>query len=345
MSIIFDWELSQGEKMNESKKPGRGLGLCSGGLDSMLAGVILRDQGVDVEWISFETPFFAAEKARKASRITGIPLTVKPIFSVYMQMLKDPPVGYGKHMNPCMDCHTLMFKLAGEMMQEKQFDFMFSGEVLGQRPMSQVKTSLRYVEKHSGFSGYILRPLSAKILLETIPEKEGLVDREKLLDIQGRSRKRQIALARQFGITDYPAPAGGCLLTDKGYSQRLKDLLDHQPESTEAEFHLLKYGRHFRLNPATKLIVGRTQKDNENILKYHNPKTDTVIDVKKHASPIALLRGETKKETIFLAAGICIGYSKAPKLSPVDVIVKRPAGTEKIKAIGIFPDDVKKLMV
>src|SRR5210317_2252033 len=269
--------------MEKKNKPVRALGLCSGGLDSMMSGLVLREQGIEVEWVSFETPFFNAAKARKASQITGIPLTVKPIYNVYIKMLRNPPVGYGKYMNPCMDCHTLMFKLAGEMMPDGNFDFLFSGEVLGQRPMSQNKQSLQYVEKHSGFKGYILRPLSAKNLPETIPEKEGLVDRERLLDFAGRGRKPQMALAQKYGLTDYPAPAGGCLLTDVGYSRRLKDLFAHQDECTEEELLLLKYGRHFRLNPETKLIVGRTQKDNENILKYHNPQTDTVIDVKDYA--------------------------------------------------------------
>src|SRR5210317_1475360 len=183
--------------MEKKNKPVRALGLCSGGLDSMLAGLVLRDQDIDVAWVTFETPFFNAAKARKASNMTGIPLTVKPIFNVYMKMLKNPPAGYGKHMNPCMDCHTLMFKLAGELMQEKNFDFLFSGEVLGQRPMSQNKASLGYVEKHSGFKGYIVRPLSAKNLPLTIPEREGLVDRDRLLDISGRGRNRQIKLAEE----------------------------------------------------------------------------------------------------------------------------------------------------
>jgi tRNA U34 2-thiouridine synthase MnmA/TrmU len=331
--------------MNEEKKPARGLGLCSGGLDSMLAGLILRDQGVEVEFVTFETPFFNAAKARKASEMTGIALTVKPIYPVYIKMLKNPPAGYGKQMNPCMDCHALMFRLAGEMMHSNNFDFLFSGEVVGQRPMSQNKTSLRYVEKHSGFDGYILRPLSAKNLPETIPEQEGLVNRERLLDIQGRSRKRQIDLAKKFGVTDYPAPAGGCLLTEVGYTGRLKDLFDHQQDCTEAELHLLKYGRHFRLNPETKLIVGRTEKDNENILSCHDPKADTVIRVKKYPGPIALVPHGVKKDAIFLAASICAGYSKAPNFSSVKVQVTSPQGKEVIKVICIPPEDVKKLMI
>ena len=331
--------------MNSMVRKVRALGLCSGGLDSTLAGLVLRDQGIEVEWVTFETPFFNAAKACKASKRTDIPITVKPIFPIYLEMLKNPPAGYGKRMNPCMDCHALMFRLAGEIMAERNFDFLFSGEVLGQRPMSQNITSLRYVEKHSGFKGYILRPLSAKNLPQTIPEKEGLVDRNLLLDIQGRSRKRQMALAKKFGLTEYPTPAGGCLLTDKGFSDRLKDLFEHQDTFTEEELHLLKYGRHFRLNPETKLIVGRTQKDNENILKYHNPQQDTVIDVKNYASPIALLPHGAQKDAIFLAASICTGYSKAPKFAAVDVQVTTPQGRDVIQVIGIPPEDIKKLMI
>ena len=331
--------------MNQKIKKVRALGLCSGGLDSTLAGLVLRDQGIEVEWVSFETPFFTAAKARKASENTGIPLTVKPIYPVYMKMLRNPPAGYGKQMNPCMDCHALMFKLAGKMMKDNDFDFLFSGEVLGQRPMSQTKSSLMYVAKHSGLKGYILRPLSAKKLPETIPEKEGWVDRERLLDIAGRGRKRQMALASKFGVTDYPAPAGGCLLTDVGYSRRLKDLFDHQDNSTEEELHLLKYGRHFRLNRNTKLIVGRTKKDNENIQKYYNSQTDTIIDVKDHPSPLALVPGGGSKETIYLAGSICVGYSKASNLTPVDVIVITPRGKQVVEVIGIPTADFKKLLI
>jgi tRNA-specific 2-thiouridylase len=253
------------------KKVIRALGLCSGGLDSILAGLVLRQQGIEVAWITFETPFFSAAKARAASRMTGIPLTVQDITPVYLKMLRNPACGYGKHMNPCMDCHTLMFRLAGEWMQARGFDFLFSGEVAGQRPMSQTKPSLRYVEKHSGFDGYILRPLSARGLPETIPEKKGWVDRTRLLDLNGRSRKPQIRLAAEFGVRDYPAPAGGCLLTDPGYARRLKDLFGHQRRIETTDLELLKYGRHFRLDAATKTIVGRTQKDNQQILAHHDP--------------------------------------------------------------------------
>ncbi len=331
--------------MNTGEKKVRALGLCSGGLDSMMSGLVLRRQGIEVEWVSFETPFFNAAKARKASEMTGIPLTVKPIFGVYIKMLKNPPAGYGKYMNPCMDCHTLMFKLAGEMMPEGNFDFLFSGEVLGQRPMSQNRQSLQYVAKHSGYQGYILRPLSAKNLPETIPEKEGWVDREQLLDIAGRGRKRQMELAQKFGITEYPAPAGGCLLTDKNYSIRLRDIFEHQEACSEEELHLLKYGRHFRLNPENKLIVGRTEADNEQILKYHNSAIDTVIDVKDYPGPIGLVPHSAPHNALLLAASICTGYSKAPKLSPVDVVATTAKKKQVIQVIATQPGDVRKLMI
>ncbi len=311
----------------------------------MLSALVLRKQGIAVEWVSFETPFFSSEKARRASSLTGIPLLVKNITPVYLKMLKNPHCGYGKYMNPCMDCHVLMFRLAGEIMNKNALDFLFSGEVLGQRPMSQNKQSLRYVEKQSGFDGYILRPLSAKTLPITIPEKQGLVNRELLLDISGRSRKSQIKLAEEFGITSYPSPAGGCLLTDKSYSSRLKDLFDHQDSYTEEELHLLKHGRHLRLNKNTKIIVGRTQKDNKKIKKYYDPSVDTLIKVKNFPGPTVLMPTGGGKEMIILAASICAGYSKAPDAEPVEVVEITPKGNEIVKVIAIPPADIRHFLI
>jgi hypothetical protein len=211
--------------------------------------------------------------------------------------------------------------------------------------MSQTKPSLRYVEKHSGYDGYILRPLSAKNLPETIPESQGLVDREQLLDISGRSRKPQIKLAAEFGISDYPAPAGGCLLTDKAYSSRLRDLFQHQDEYTENELHLLKYGRHFRLKDQAKLIIGRTQADNDKIIAYHNPQVDTVIKVINYPGPTAVVPNGASKEMITLAASICAGYSKAPTLTPVEVNIKTPASRATIKVLGLLPSDIKHFLI
>ena len=330
---------------NSVSKKVSALGLCSGGLDSILAALVLRKQGIEVAWITFETPFFAPDKARRAARMIDIPLIVENITPVYLEMLKNPNCGYGKYMNPCLDCHALMFRQAGKAMQAQGFDFLFSGEVMGQRPMSQTKPSLRYVEKNSGFDGYILRPLSAKRLPETIPEKKGLVDREQLLDITGRSRKRQIQLAKEWGVESYPAPAGGCLLTDKGYTTRLKELFDRQQDYTETELNLLKHGRHFRLANGAKLIVGRMQKDNENIQKLFNPQTDTLVKVRRFPGPLGLVPNRSDTATVSLAAAVCAGYSQAPNGQAVDVAVKGVKGVQTIRVLPVAPGDVKKLLI
>ncbi|MFH1102351.1 MAG: tRNA 4-thiouridine(8) synthase ThiI, partial [Pseudomonadota bacterium] len=242
-------------------------------------------------------------------------------------------------------CHALMFNIAGRMMRDKGFDFLFSGEVLGQRPMSQTRPSLRYVEKHSGLDGYILRPLSAKKLTETIPETKGMVRRELLLDIAGRSRKRQIRLAEEFGIRDYPAPAGGCLLTDKGFSTRLKDLFDHRSVFDKRELHLLKYGRHLRLDEHTKIIVGRTQADNDHILGYYSPKEDIVIEAAHIPGPVVLIPFGGTEEMIRLSASICAGYTKAPKNSRVEIQVVTPLDRKTISVEVICGENVRTLLL
>lgn len=324
----------------------RALGLCSGGLDSILSALVLREQGIDVHWVSFETPFFSSAKAMAASENIGVPIMVRRITAQYMQMMRSPSVKYGKNMNPCMDCHTLMFRMAGDIMTEQGFDFLFSGEVLGQRPMSQTLTSLRYVEKHCGHDGYVLRPLCAKNLPETIPEREGLVDRQRLLGLSGRSRKPQLALAEKFGVTDFPAPAGGCLLTDKLFSRRLKDLFNHQETTPEKALELLKFGRHFRLDPTTKIIVGRTQQDNEQISHCIDFNDDVVLKVDQFPGPLTVLPGGGSSETMVkLAAGICAGYSKAPPNTPVTVNVKVGANRRQLTVLGIPPAENKKFLI
>jgi len=328
--------------MNRMHKKVRALGLCSGGLDSILSALVLRRQGIEVEWITFETPFFSAQKARKAAEMTGVSLRVADITGPYLEMLKDPHCGYGQHMNPCLDCHALMFRQAGQYLESEGFDFLFSGEVVGQRPMSQTKSSLRYVEKNSGFAGYILRPLSARLLPETIAEKEGLVDRQRLLDISGRGRKRQIALAEEFGVSGYPAPAGGCLLTDKGYSRRLKDLFDHQDRFDTGDLHLLKFGRHLRLDDKTKVIIGRTQKENEQIAAHHDPQRDVLMKTQGVPGPICLAPRGASANLLTLAAAICAGYSKAPDDLPVQVDA---SGIEALTVIPVRPGDVKHMLI
>ena len=331
--------------MNNSQKKVRALGLCSGGLDSRLSAAVLKSQGIEVHWITFETPFFSSDKARHAAKQQNIPLILEDITEIYLEMLKNPPCGYGKNMNPCLDCHALMFRLAGKHMEPDGFDFLFSGEVLGQRPMSQTKPSLRYVEKNSGCRGYILRPLSAQLLPETIPEQEGLVDRSRLLELSGRSRKPQIKLAEEFGITDYPAPAGGCLLTDPGYAGRLKELFEHDKHPSEAALHLLKYGRHFRLPGGAKIIVGRTQSDNECLEKYYSRSEDTLIRLSGKPGPLVLVPKVSDDAVIKFAAAMAVGYSKAPADSSAEVKVTSPDGIQVIRVLGIRPEDVKRLLI
>ncbi|MBW1894748.1 MAG: tRNA 4-thiouridine(8) synthase ThiI [Deltaproteobacteria bacterium] len=327
--------------MNSNSFKTRALGLCSGGLDSILSALVLKKQGIHVEWITFETPFFSSEKAKTASEKYRISLIVENITPVYLKMLKNPKCGYGKHMNPCLDCHALMFRMAGEFLKNMGFDFVFSGEVLGQRPMSQTKQSLRYVEKNSGLEGYILRPLSALNLSSTIPEEKGLVARNQLLDFKGRSRKHQIELADQLNVTGYPAPAGGCLLTDRGYSRRLKDLFDHQETYMENELHLLKFGRHFRIDKQTKIIVGRTKTDNENILKHIDSEKDFLINVKNFPGPVVIISSSCSHDNLILAASICAGYSKAPNDEPVFVTVENAKSKHTLTVTAIQPETVK----
>ena len=323
----------------------KALGLCSGGLDSILAGKVLEQQGIDVTWITFETPFFSAANAVKASKLYQIPLIKKEITDTYLTMLRNPPLGYGKNMNPCRDCHSLMFRLAGEMMRKEGYDFLFSGEVSGQRPLSQNKNALRYVEKNSGSEGFVLRPLSAKSLPETEAERKGLVDREQLLNITGRSRKEQVRLAKQFGINDYPSPAGGCLLTDKNFSNRLRDLFTHQEHCTHSDLHLLKFGRHIRLNENVKIIAGRTRGDNNGLMRYYKPEEHILLDAVDIGSPTILLPSGADREQIEQAASICAGYTKTPDCEQTSILIKKAESSEIIKVSPIRPDKIKELMV
>ncbi|MFA5903164.1 MAG: tRNA 4-thiouridine(8) synthase ThiI [Desulfobacula sp.] len=332
-------------KTDKTSSPIKGLGLCSGGLDSMLSALLLQRQGIMVSFISFETPFFSSASAKKAALQTDIPLRTVDITDDYMKMMKNPNAGFGKNMNPCMDCHSLMFSKAGEILKSEGFDFLFSGEVVGQRPKSQNKNSLRYVEKNSGFEGLILRPLSAKLLPVTQMEKSGLVDREKLMDISGRSRKMQFQMAKDFGIKEYPSPAGGCLLTDKIFSARLRDLMEIQVIFDKQELHLLKYGRHFRLDPKTKVIVGRSQQDNEQLMKHYQEHTDALLKHSTLPGPDVILTGDASRKNIETAALICAGYTKSlgGEMSPIRFTKDGDNGVILVKK-GL-PGDFKTLMI
>jgi tRNA U34 2-thiouridine synthase MnmA/TrmU len=290
----------------------QGIALFSGGLDSILSVKLIEEQEITVRGITFETPFFGAAKARATARRIGLSHSVVDITEEHLRMLRAPRYGFGRNMNPCIDCHTLMLRIAGQRMEEEGADFVFTGEVLGQRPMSQGKQSLQVVAKNAGYPDRILRPLSAKLLPETEPERQGKVVRERLGDIQGRGRKRQMEMAVRYGITSYPAPAGGCLLTDPIFSRRLRDLFDHPPGFRIRDIELLKVGRHFRLDEATKAVVGRNAADNDAIERLSEPE-DALIRIFQVPGPTALVPGGGNEETRREAAAICARYSDAPK--------------------------------
>ena len=240
----------------------KGLSLMSGGLDSQLAIRVLQRAGAEVEAVSFVTPFFDNTKAKAAAEALGVKLHVVDFTADEIALIKNPPHGFGGAMNPCIDCHATMIRRAGELMRELGYDFVATGEVRGQRPMSQNAQALVTVEKTSGLVGRLVRPLSAKLLEPTIPEIEGRLDREKLLDISGRARDRQIALAAEFGIVDYPSPAGGCKLTEEAFGRKLKDLMTHEGLDDRTLVELLLVGRRFRLPDGSGVILGRDGREN-----------------------------------------------------------------------------------
>lgn len=280
-----------------SRKTPKVLLLFSGGLDSLLAAKILMDQGIEVLGIIFKSYFFGSEQAEKSALQIGLRVRIVDFSEEHLEIVKSPLHGYGKAVNPCIDCHTLMLKKSKQIMEKEGFDFVATGEVLGERPMSQNKEALEIVKKESSLNGYLLRPLSAKLLEETIPEKEGLVDRDRLLDISGRSRKRQIELAKKYNIKEYPAPAGGCLLCEPEFGERLKRLMDKNPDFDENDVELLKVGRHFwaESQPGTKIVVGREEEENEKIENLGR-KGDILIEMKNYPGPLTLVRNYSLRE-------------------------------------------------
>ncbi|MEA2113307.1 MAG: tRNA 4-thiouridine(8) synthase ThiI [Patescibacteria group bacterium] len=273
------------------------LALLSGGLDSILAVKILQKQGVEVTGLCFVSYFFNSKSAEKAAEQLKIKLKIVDISDEHLKMAKNPRYGYGKNMNPCVDCHLMMLRKAKEiycrLCESRQcgFDFIATGEVLGERPMSQNKQMLKMLEDKSGLKGYLLRPLSARLFKPTIPEKEKLIDRDKLLTLSGRNRKKQIALAKKWGIKNYPTPSGGCLLTDPGFSKRLKELFNRWPNCEGNDVELLKLGRHFWIRD-DKIIVGRNKGENSEIKKLFLKK-DVLIEP-NFPGPTILIRSKGK---------------------------------------------------
>jgi tRNA U34 2-thiouridine synthase MnmA/TrmU len=291
----------------------KALSLLSGGLDSILATELILNQGIEVEAVNFVTPFCLCRKggcgAAEAAKQLGVPIKVVSIDNEYLRMVRKPKHGYGRNMNPCVDCRIFMVKKAKKLAKEVGAAFIFSGEVLDERPMSQHLRAMKIIEEESGLKGRLLRPLSAKLLPETVIEKKGLVKREKLLDIHGRSRKPQIKLAQELSIADYPCPAGGCLLTYKEFANKLRDLFSHRKRCSMSDVTLLKVGRHFRCGE-NKIIVGRNEEENKT-LTAKKMRHDYYFEVPDVGSPITVLQGLKNKKAIQVAAALTAYYSDA----------------------------------
>lgn len=267
--------------------------LFSGGLDSILAVKILEKQGIDVTALSFESYFFDTKQAESSAEKNNIKLITSDISENHWDITKNPRFGHGKNLNPCVDCHALMFREAFLMKDEMRIDILATGEVLGQRPFSQNNNAFNKIENYIDLKGKILRPLSGKILPETVYEKEGFVNREELEDIQGRSRKQQLQLAKDFGVEYFPTPSGGCKLTEKEFSDKLQKLIDFCKEPAKADFELLQFGRHFWEGVDGKIfhfIVGRNKEDNERIILLRDEK-DLIIEKDDKKGPTVLIRG------------------------------------------------------
>lgn len=279
----------------------RALVLLSGGLDSMLAAKILIELEIEVVGLSFKSYFFDVIKARKTAEQLGVKLMEVDFSDEHLKMVKKPSHGYGKNINPCVDCHGMMLKKAGEIMKKDKFDFVATGEVLGQRPMSQNKEALKIVEKIAGLEGKIIRPMSAKLLDETEIEKLDKIDREKLLDISGRSRHRQLELVKKYDIKEYASPGGGCILTEPDFSKKLFKIFEYWPDCNGNDIALLKNGRSFWFNIENQkkvlVIIGRDEEDNKNLLKLKQV-DDTIIEPIDFAGPISLIRIKNYKQEI-----------------------------------------------
>ena len=307
---------------NGDKRQARCLSMFSGGLDSMLAVCLLRELGAHVEAVVFDSPFFNITEAKRGAAHIGVKLHVLDFFEDITGLVEDPPHGFGGNMNPCIDCHAQMVRRTGELMEELGFDCIITGEVLGQRPMSQNRIALDTVLNSSGYGDRLVRPFSAKLLPPTRVEEEGLLDRERLLGLSGRTRKPQMALAAAYGITEYPAPAGGCLLTDEGFCKRLSDLMAHEGFGERRLLQLLRVGRHMRLPGGTKCIIGRNREDNEAILAMAAV-GDLVIEAVTERGPTLLLPGgAVESDDEKRAAEICVAYGAKTAAATVKVALR-----------------------
>ncbi|MCP4702607.1 MAG: tRNA (5-methylaminomethyl-2-thiouridylate)-methyltransferase [Gammaproteobacteria bacterium] len=332
----------------------KAIALISGGLDSLLAARVIQEQGIHVEGINFYTGFcveghthairrHANPKRNNALWVAeqlDIKLHIIDIVDAYKQVLLNPRYGYGKNLNPCMDCKIFMLDKAREWLEEHGFDFIITGEVMGQRPNSQLKHKLPVIAARSQTKDILLRPLSAKYLRQTLPEREGWVDREQLFDFNGRSRKPQMALAARYGFTDYAQPAGGCcFLTDEHYTAKLNDLWQarRQRDYTLDDIILLKVGRHIRPRPGFKLIVGREEGENNFLEGYRNQFAH--LRILDYAGPLTLVDGEATEDDLLLAARIAARYSKGRDAVKVKVTINDRLNGERIVEVAPMPPD------
>jgi len=313
--------------MNPNKP--RAIALYSGGLDSTLAILVMMRHGVEIEAVKFLTHFGCDMGDHSSCGADPYPAAEQFGFNVrlshlgwkFVDIVRNPKHGHGRNMNPCIDCRLLMLREARDYMEMTKSDFIITGEVLAQRPMSQMRKTMEMISHESDLDGRLVRPLSGRLLPPTKPEIDGLIKREWLLDICGRSRKRQIELARQFGLRSYPTPAGGCLLTDENYSARLRDLFTFGGGIEFNDFNLLRHGRHFRISHKTKLILGRNQKENETLLSLARP-DDTILEVIDIGSPVGILRGTAEPADIEKSAAIIVRFSDAKNADSAAVAVR-----------------------
>ncbi len=344
-------------KQQATEKQRKAVALISGGLDSMLAVKVIQDQGIHVEGINFFTGFcveghtHAVRKKHKdkqkrnnalwVAEQLGIKLHIIDVVEEYKDILLNPVHGYGKNVNPCLDCKTFMVKKAVEWIHENDFDFIITGEVVGQRPMSQRRETMPVVAKESGGNDLLVRPLSAKQLPETLPEREGWLDRENLLDFNGRTRKPQMALAAKYGFTDYAQPAGGCcMLTDENYAVKLQDMWTNRPTRNYEldDIIMLKMGRHFRLAPHLKIIIGREEGENR-FMQGYKSQFVTIFPV-SHNGALALVDGEFKSDDERdQALALVARYSQGKNASEVTLKVRQMDGTEEEHTIAPLAAD------
>ena len=303
--------------MTEEKKK-KVVALLSGGLDSQLAIKMMQEQGFDVSAVAIKTPFCDFDCGRGCGfeireRADDLDVNLKTVYlgDEYIEMLKHPKHGIGAGFNPCIDCRSMMFDAAKKHMEEIGAEFIISGEVLGQRPMSQHAPALRTIENESDLVGKIVRPLSAALLPETDPEKDGLIKRENLGMIRGRTRRNQLDMAKKYGIENPPNAGGGCLLTEPQFGIKAKDLFSHTKNPTINDIDLLKIGRHFRLDEETKFIVGRNKDENEMIKAIALP-GDILLEAKDFVGPVSILRGSNAKQHLKFASSVTLRYSDAP---------------------------------